>query len=35
MKEVGLALVALKSAAAAASDFTTLKSAIATALANL
>ena len=35
MKEVGLALVALKSAAAAASDFATLKSAIATALANL
>ena len=35
MKEVGLALVALKSAAAAAADFTTLKSAIATALANL
>ena len=35
MKEVGLALVALKTAAAAASDFTTLKSAIATALANI
>ena len=35
MKEVGLALVALKAAAAAASDFATLKAAIATALAGI
>jgi len=35
MKEVGLALVALKSAAADATDFASLQSAIATALANI
>ncbi len=35
VKEVGLALVALKAAAANATDFTSLKSAIATSLANI
>ena len=35
MKKVGLALVALKATAAASTDYTSLKSAIATALADL
>ena len=35
LKKVGLALVALKAAAAASNDYASLKSAIATALADL